>query len=67
MYYYQTTARVKNGDYLFHLADFRDLDKSIETAKKWAECPKWKNKGYFAIVRDWLGNTVFDSRAEVKP
>ena len=55
---YQTTARLANGEYLFHLVQFRDLDKSIAAAKEWAAIPKWARKGYYAIVCDPQGKQV---------
>jgi len=60
--YYQTTARLANGDYLFHICQFRELEKNIEFAKRFVANPKWSSKGYYAIVRDPKGQLVFDSR-----
>ena len=61
--YFQTTARTANGDYLMHLAQFSDLQQSIDAAIRWAS--KAKRNGY-AIVRDHAGKLVFDSRESTK-
>ena len=61
--YFQTTARMANGDYLMHLAQFADLEKSIDAAIRWASKAK---RGRYAIVCDPAGKLVFDSRDPVK-
>ena len=62
--YYQTTARLKNGDYLMHLAQFSELDRSLHTAQEWAARPKTRKTGGYAIVCAPPGTLVFDSREE---
>jgi hypothetical protein len=61
--YFQTTARLANGDYLMHLAQFDNLAQSIEAAIRWSSPRK---RGGYAIVRDPQGEKVFDSRESIK-
>lgn len=62
---FQTVARTREGDYLYSLAEFRELDRSIECARKWANEPKHARKGYFAQVLSANGEVRFDSRDQV--
>jgi hypothetical protein len=58
----QTIARVASGDYLMHLAEFREMERSVEVAREWANRPKHVRKGYFAQVLQG-GKVVFDTRS----
>jgi hypothetical protein len=67
MTFFQVIARLKNGEYLFHLGQPRTDEQGIamRLANEFAEKPKWAAKGYYAVILDPDGRIIYDTRIDL--